>query len=106
MLDVFFNVAININHNPPISCAELCQQRCVKNPAEFLYFRKNNSENYHQYAVLNAQGEKVINTFYLFGQITIFGILWHNVVCGGRNISWYSFCTWAEGLELQNKKLH
>lgn len=50
MLDVFFNVAININHNPPILCAEPCQWRCVKNPAEFLYFRKSNSEKYHQYA--------------------------------------------------------
>jgi len=25
MLDVFFNVAIKINHNPAISCAELCK---------------------------------------------------------------------------------
>lgn len=33
---------------------------------------------------LNAHGETVIYTFYLFGQITIFGILQHNAICEGR----------------------
>lgn len=33
---------------------------------------------------LNAHGETITHTFYLFGQITIFGILLHNAICGGR----------------------
>lgn len=62
MLDVFFNVAIKMNHNPTISCTELNQWR----HAEFLYFRMNSSKN--QYAFkLSTYGGNIIYTLYLFG---------------------------------------